>query len=157
MFISNGYCVVNIKDLFQKIITKFYYSIPVNSGGYLPSQLIFGSKFKDLIILCDYCRYYKCDWIKATSQKHPDICLKPKSFVIADEYIAKQEFERRVEIAKKIGTYLPEKKKWQFSIQVAGTLSGDELTAIINEINSWSEKNDFRLTEMIKYKERKWF
>ena len=77
--------------------------------------------------------------------------------MIADEYIAKQEFERRVEIAKKIGTYLPEKKEWQFSIQVAGTLSGDELTAIINEINSWSEKNDFRLTEMIKYKERKWF
>ncbi len=123
----------------------------------MPSKLIFGSKFKDHIILCDYCRYYKCDWIKATPQKNPDICLKPKSFEIADEYIPKQEFERRVEIAKKIGTYLPEKKKWQFSIRVAGGLSGDELKAIIDEINGWSEKNNFRLTEMIKFKERKWF
>lgn len=120
-------------------------------------KLVFGSKFKYQIVLCDYCRYHKCDWIEATPQKHPDFCPKPKSFEIADEYIPKQEFERRVEIAKKIGTYLPEKKKWQFSIKVAGGLSCDELTVIIDEINSWSEKNNFGLTEMIKYEERKWF
>ena len=120
-------------------------------------KLIFGSKFKDQIGLCDYCRYYKCDWIKATPQKHLDICLKPKSFEIADEYIPKQEFERKIEIAKKIGTYLTDKKKWQFSIKVAGGLCGDELTAIIEEINNWSEKNNFRLTDMIRYEERKWF
>ena len=123
----------------------------------MSSRLIFGSKLKNLIILCDYCRYHKCDWIKATPQKHPDICLKPKSFEIADEYIPKQEFERRVETAKKIGTYLPVKKKWQFSIKVAGGLSGDQLTAIINKVNCWSEKNKFRLTDMIKYREPRWF
>ncbi len=123
----------------------------------MSSKLIFGSKFKDLIVLCDYCRYYKCDWIKATPQKHPDICLKPKSFEIADEYIPKQEFQRRVEVAKKIGTYLPEKKKWQFSIKVAGGLCGDELTRIIVGVNSWSEKNNFRLTDMIRYEARKCF
>ena len=123
----------------------------------MSSKLIFGSKFKDQIVLCDYCRYYKCDWIKATPQKHPDICLKPKSFEIADEYIPKQEFERRVEIAKKIGTYLPEKKKWQFSIKVAKGLSGDELRCIIEEVNSWSQKNNFELTNMIRYEEPKWF
>ena len=123
----------------------------------MPSKLIFGSKFKDQIVLCDYCRYHKCDWIKTTIQRYPDRCVKPKSFVIADEHIDKPEFGRRVEIAKKIGSYLPEKKKWQFSIKVAGGLSGDELTAIIREINSWSEKNNFGLTDMIRYKERKWF
>lgn len=123
----------------------------------MSSKLIFGSKLKDHTVLCDYCRFHKCDWIKATPQKHPDICLKPKSFEIADKYIPKQEFERRVEIAKKIGNYIPEKKKWQFSIRTAGRLSGDELRSIIDEINSWSEKNNFRLTEMIKYKEPKWF
>ena len=123
----------------------------------MPSRLLFGSKFRDQIVLCDYCRCYKCGWIKATPHKHPDRCIKPKSFEITDEYIDKPEFERRIEIAKKIGTYLPEKKKWQFSIKVAGGLSGNELTAIINEINSWSEKNNFTLTEMIKCEERKWF
>jgi hypothetical protein len=120
-------------------------------------KLVFGSKLKDHIILCDYCRYYKCDWIKATPQKHPDICLKPKSFEIADEYIPKQEFERRVEIAKKIGVYNPKEKEWYFSIRVAGGLSGDKFTAVIDEVNSWSERNNFELTEMIKYEERKWF
>ncbi len=123
----------------------------------MSSKLIFGSKFKDQIILCDYCRYHKCDWIEATPHKHPDICLKPKSFEIADEYIQKQEFERRIEIAKKIGTYLPEKKRWQFSIKAAGGLSGEKLRKVIEEINSWSDKNNFELTEMIKYREPKWF
>ncbi len=77
--------------------------------------------------------------------------------MIADEYIPKQEFERRVEIAKKVGTYLPEKKKWQFSIKVAGGLSEEKLREIMEEINSWSDKNNFELTEMIRYEEPKWF
>ena len=120
-------------------------------------KLVFGSKFKYQIVLCDYCRYHKCDWIEATPQKHPDFCPKPKSFEIADEYIDKSELEKRVETAKKIGTYLPEKKKWQFSIRVAGGLSGEKLRKVIEEVNSWNEKNNFELTDMIRYKERKWF
>ena len=123
----------------------------------MASLLTFGSKFKDQIVLCDYCRYYKCDWIKATPKKFPDICLKPKSIVIADEYIPKQEFERRIITAKKIGNYQPEKKEWHFSISVAKELSGEDLKIIVDEINSWSEKNDFKLTDMIRYEERKWF
>ena len=123
----------------------------------MASLLKFGSKFKDQIILCDYCRYHKCDWIKASPEKHPEICLKPKTIVIADEYTPRQEFERRIVTAKKIGNYQPEKKKWWFSIKVTGKLSGDELKVIIDEINSWSVKNNFKLTDMIRYEDRKWF
>jgi len=123
----------------------------------MTKKLIFGSKFKYQIVLCDYCRYYKCDWIEASPQKHPDFCPKPKSFEVADEYIDKPKFDKRVETAKRIGTYLPEKKKWQFSIRVAKGLSGDELRGIIDEINTWSQKNNFELTDMIRYQESKWF
>ena len=70
----------------------------MKSGALLSSRLTFGSKYKDQIILCDYCRYHKCNWIKAIPERHPNICLKPKIIVIADEYIPSQEFERRIEI-----------------------------------------------------------
>jgi hypothetical protein len=123
----------------------------------MTSKLSFGSKYYGDAVLCDYCRYHKCDWVKATPQKHPDICPKPKKFEIADDFLPKDEFLNRVKIAKKIGIFVLEKKKWQFSIRRAGALSGKELREIIKVINTWSEKNNFRLSEMIRYKERKWF
>jgi len=123
----------------------------------MTKKLVFGSKFKYEIVLCDYCRFHKCDWIEATPQKHPDFCLKPKSFEIANEYVPKEEFERRVKTAKRIGTYQPEKKKWQFSIRVAKGLSGEELRSLMEEINKWSKKNNFKLTDMIRYEEPRWF
>lgn len=123
----------------------------------MSSKLSFGSKYYDDIVLCDYCRFYKCDWIEATPQKHPEFCSKPKKFEIVDEHLPKDEFLKRVEIAKKIGVYLPKEMKWQFSIRRADTLSGEKLAEVIRTVNNWSEKNNFKLTEMIKYRERKWF
>jgi len=140
---------------FSQTILNSFYSFTIRC--LMSSKLSFGSKFKDHIILCDYCRYYKCDWVNATPQKHPDICLKPKKFEIADDYLPRYEFLKRVEIAKKIGVYVPQKKKWQFSIRRAGALSGEELAEIIDTVNTWSEKNNFKLTEMMRYKEREWF
>jgi hypothetical protein len=126
-------------------------------GCPMPSRLRFGYKYFDDTVLCDYCRYHGCDWVKATPHKHPAICLKPKKFKIADERIPNDDFTKRVEIAKRIGVYLPEKKRWQFSIRRARAFSGKELAEIIDTINIWSERNNFRLSEMIKYEERRWF
>lgn len=124
---------------------------------FMSSKLTFGSKLKDDILLCDYCRCVKCEWVKATPRKYPENCVKPKIFEIADDYIPKSEFDRRVNIAKKISVYLPKERKWQFSIKAAGGLSGEKLREIIEEVNNWSNENNFELTEMIRYKVPKWF
>lgn len=118
------------------------------------SKLSFGSKFIEDTIICDYCRYHKCNWIDANPNKAPQFCPKPKMFKLADGEIPKMEFQARVGIAKKIGIYLPNERIWQFSIKKAGKVTGIELANVIDTINSWSQKNDFSLIEMIRYQKK---
>ena len=118
------------------------------------SKLSFGTKLFESTTICDYCQYHKCDWIKTTPKRLPRFCPKPKKFEIADDEIPKIEFEVRIVIAKKVGNYYPVERIWQFSIKKAGKTTGQELADVIKTVNSWSEKNDFKLTELIRYKRR---
>lgn len=66
---------------------------------------------------------------------------------IADEYIPKDEFDERVEVVKKAAKYYPKEKEWRLSLDVGKNLNWKELADIFEEINSWSEENDFSLRE----------
>ena len=113
----------------------------------MSKKLLFGKKRCHDITICDYCQYYKCKWIESTSNKLPDRCHRVRKIKIADEYIPKDEFDERVEVVKKVAKYYPKEKEWRLSLDVGKNLNWKELADIFEEINSWSEKNDFSLRE----------
>ena len=117
-------------------------------------QLIFKTKYLDEIIICDYCRYRKCDWLKSNIRNIPDNCPEVVSFMITDEQIPKEIFQQRTKIAKKIGAFHHNEKKWYFSVTKANIVLSDELKRIIQTINGWSDKNNFSLSSYVHYENR---
>ena len=101
-------------------------------------HLIFKTKYIDEIIICDYCHYRKCNWLKTNIKNLPDNCPETVSFKITDEQIPKEIFQQRTKIAKKIGVFHPKEKKWYFSVLKANTILSEELQRIIKTINGWS-------------------
>jgi len=83
--------------------------------------------------------------------KIPYECPEMVSFQIGDERISRDEWDRRVELAKKVGVFTHQEKKWHFSVKKAGNLVSKELREVIDAINNWSEKNNFKLCNYVKY------
>lgn len=105
------------------------------------------------MIVCDYCRHRKCGWSEHDSSDPPDICLKKTLLVIADVFVGKGEFDKRVKTAKRLASYNPSEKTWCLDPTVKRPLTGYELRETIYEVNGWSVKNDLRLSELVEYKE----
>ena len=123
----------------------------------MASGLIFGSKDFEDTVLCDYRQYHNCRWIESTPNKLSRYCPRPRKFSNADERLQKEESDKRVEIAKRIRIYDELDGTWEFSINQAKDLSGEELAGIIEVVDSWREKNTFQLTDLVKYRKRGWF
>jgi len=128
--------------------------VVIQRGG-LISNLIFASKRLNEIVLCDYCQYYKCRWLDAKMGKIPNECPEMVSFQIADERISRDEWDHRVELAKKVGVFTHQGKKWYFSVKMARNLISKDLKEVIEVINNWSEHNNFKLCNYVKYVEIK--
>jgi len=106
------------------------------------------------ITVCDYCRYHKCSWTKYEPGDLPSECPEDTSFEIADEYVEKADFQRRVNIAKRIGSFNPEEKTWYLNPTKDNPIVGYELKEIIEEkVNEWSEKNNLELSHLVDYRE----
>ncbi|MBS3816885.1 MAG: hypothetical protein KGY76_04920 [Candidatus Thermoplasmatota archaeon] len=107
------------------------------------------------ITVCDYCRFHKRSWTKYEPGNLPSNRPEDTSFKIADEYIEKAEFKSRTDIAKKIGSFDPERETWHFNPAKGSSIGGYELKEIIDEqVNKWSKENDLRLSDLVDYKEK---
>ncbi len=107
------------------------------------------------IIVCDYCRKNKCRWTKNDSGNPPEKCKKVSSIKIADDYVGKEEFNRRVEIAKRLASYNPNEEMWFLDPTVKDPLTGYELKKTIeDEVNEWSEENELKLSDLVEYEEK---
>ena len=118
------------------------------------NKLTFKTKHLDEIILCDYCQYRKCDWLKSNISNVPDSCPEVVGFTITDEQIPNQEFQNRLKVARKIGIYHPVEKKWYFSVLKANIVLSRDLQRIIKTFNCWSDKNNFSLSSYVHYEDR---
>lgn len=105
------------------------------------------------MIVCDYCRHRKCVWGDYDASDPPDKCLKKAPLVITEVFVGKGEFDRRVKIAKRLASYNPSEKTWYLDPTVKKPLTGYELREMIHEVNGWSVKNDFQLSDLVEYKE----
>lgn len=73
---------------------------------------------------------------------------------IADDYIGREEFGRRVKLVKGIASYDPEERRWYLDPTVRGALTGSELMRVMEEeVNGWSKKNEFILSDLVEYVE----
>lgn len=82
------------------------------------------------------------------------MCAEGTSFEIADEYIEKADFQRRVKIAKRIGSFNSKEKTWYLNPTKEDSLGGYELKEIIEEeVNEWNDENDLELMDLVDYKE----
>ncbi len=106
------------------------------------------------ILVCDYCQYRKCRWTKYTPSDPPDDCYKVKTFKIADDYLDEGEFERRLEIAKRIGDFDSEESVWHLAYKEKNPLMGRKLREVMEEVNEWSGENDFQLSRFVEYEEK---
>lgn len=106
------------------------------------------------LIVCDYCRYHKCSWTESGPGDTPSRCYEQTTFQVSDGYIDDDEFDRRVEIAKRIGSYKPDKGHWVFDPSKENALAGYDLKKTIDkEVNDWSEENELNLSDLVDYKE----
>lgn len=107
------------------------------------------------ITVCDYCRDRRCRWTKYDSNNPPDKCIKSTSIEIANDYVGEQEFQRRLNIAKRLASYNPQEKVWYLDPTVDRPLTGYELKETVEEeVNEWSEENELELLDLVNYKER---
>lgn len=105
------------------------------------------------VIVCDYCRHRKCSWSKHEAGNPPSSCLKTTSITIADKYIGKTKFKKRVKIVKRIASFDPNDKVWYLDPTVRDPLTGYELRKIVEKVNEWGEHNDLQLSDLVDYKE----
>ncbi|MFO7992253.1 MAG: hypothetical protein R6U61_08205 [Thermoplasmata archaeon] len=106
------------------------------------------------IIVCDYCRHRKCSWSRYDSSNTPSSCFKIVPTEIADKFIGKTKFKRRVKLAKRLASFDPDQKVWYLDPTVKNPLTGYELRDVVDkEVNEWSEHNDLQLSDLIDYKE----
>ncbi len=106
------------------------------------------------MIVCDYCRHRKCNWTERDANDPPSSCLKRTPIEIAERYVGKEEFKRRVNIAKRLASYDESEKTWYLNPNVKNPLTGYELRETMDEeINEWSSNNELTLSELVDYKE----
>lgn len=106
------------------------------------------------ITVCDYCRDRRCSWTKYDANNLPDKCKKSTPVEIADEYVGEQEFNRRLNIAKQMASYNPNKEVWYLDPTVDRPLVGYELKeAVEKEVNEWSDENELELSDLVEYEE----
>ncbi len=104
------------------------------------------------MIVCDYCQYHKCGWTKHSAGDPPKDCPLQTSFEIADSYMEKDEFQRRLRIAKRIGSYNTVERRWYLDPIRERSITGYELKCIIeDEVNDWSKENTLALMDVIEY------
>lgn len=109
-------------------------------------------RISDLIV-CDYCRYHECRWAESGPDDVPSRCHHDKTFTISDGYIDDDEFQRRVKIAKRIGSYKPDENCWVLDPDKEHALVGYDLkNAMEEEVNDWSEDNELELSELVEYR-----
>jgi hypothetical protein len=137
------------------IISKSYLKALFHSleeiNNYAKSLLILARKRRYNITICDYCQCHKCKWIESNPRKLPDHCYRKRKIKIAERYIPKDEFNARIKVARKVAKYFPEDKEWRLSLDIGKNLNWKELADIFEEINSWSEENDFSLSKYVDY------
>lgn len=124
------------------LVTNAYH---VNPG------LIFRTRKAGDLLLCDFCRYYKCDWLNYSPSKYPQNCPEVREFRIADVSIPKEEFMRRVAVAQNVGMYSSYERIWHLSAIKAKNLTAISLKEVMKEISIWSPKNEFGLSKMVEY------
>jgi hypothetical protein len=114
-------------------------------------RLVFRIRNAGDIIICDYCKNYKCPWLDYSPANYPRRCPGTKEFWIADTKIDKKEFQRRTALARQIGTYLHTDRSWHLDAKRTKGMSAAILGKTMAEINSWSAKNKFTLSDMVEY------
>jgi len=86
--------------------------------------------------------------------KIPSRCFKVTLIEIADDFVEEGEFDKRVEIAKRIASYNPNEKLWYLDPTVKDPLTGYELVEVVEEkVNEWSEENNLELSDLVEYEE----
>ena len=103
------------------------------------------------ILLCDYCQYYKCDWLSNSPSNFPLNCPEVRGFWIAEAEILREEFLRRAAGAQTVGIYIPKERSWRLYVKRTMNLTAAELKNVMKEINTWSPKNKLVLSNMVKY------
>jgi len=121
----------------------------------VPGKLRFGTRDVNDIVICDFCKYYKCEWLEFSPKKYPYDCPEARELTIADEEISRDEFKKRTSVAKRISVYYPDVQRWFINSQKAKKIHGRELMSIMDEVNTWSVSNDFRLSDMVRYVDEK--
>ena len=124
-----------------------------SNASYPVAGLIFRSRRIDDFVICDYCQYYKCDWLGFSPKKYPERCPEARELQIADSELLNKEFRRRTELAKRVGMYRPDERRWFLNAEKARGLSATELQDIMAEIRTWSTGNKYELSTMVKYEE----
>ena len=117
----------------------------------MSSGLVFRTRPSDDIILCDFCQYYKCAWLEFSPKKYPRQCPEAREFRIADEKIERVEFLRRTKLAKMVGVYRPDEKRWFLSAEMAKDMTAGQLVELIADVGAWSNENKFTLNGMVRY------
>ncbi len=106
------------------------------------------------MIACDYCHFHRCKWTKHVAGDHPDSCPGNVFFSITDTYLDKDEFQRRVAIARRIARYNSAEKVWYLDPTRSNPLTGYDLKRAIDvEVNNWSPDNELSLMDVIEYVE----
>lgn len=106
------------------------------------------------ITVCDYCQHRKCRWTGFYAGNLPDKCKKVTPIEIADEYVGEPEFNRRINIAKRMASYNPQEEVWYLDPTVDNPLTGYELKETVEEeVNEWSEENNLQLSDLVEYEE----
>ncbi len=104
------------------------------------------------MIACDYCHFHRCRWTKHTAGDPPENCPGNAFFSISDTYLEKDEFRRRVDIARRIARYNSAEKVWYLDPTRNDPFTGYDLKRVIEvEVNNWSPENDLNLMDVIEY------
>ncbi len=114
-------------------------------------RLVFRTRGTGDIILCDYCQYYKCDWLDYSPSNYPKSCPGIREFWLTDNRTSEDKFKRRTAIASMVGQYFVSDRSWHLDAMKAKNLSAKSLNEVIKEICTWSLKNKFALSGMVDY------
>ena len=117
------------------------------------SGLVFRTRRSDDIIICDFCQHYRCDWLEFSPKRYPRQCPEARELQIAEGNIERAEFLRRTELAKKVGVFRPEEKRWFLSAEMARDMTAGQLAELMANVGAWSTENNFTLSGMVRYKD----
>jgi hypothetical protein len=114
-------------------------------------DLIIRTRMMGDILLCDFCQYYKCDWLDYSPSNFPQYCPEVREFWIAEDSIPRNDFMRRAAVAQTVGIYIPKEHSWRLHVKRTKNLTVAALNNVMNEICTWSPKNKLTLSDMVKY------